>query len=152
MEVNKVVEVQGFYGLNNTFVVKELTIVTGKDKFKTWLFKPPYSFNDLTPKQRRTCNWLTHKFHHLDWNCGTESYDNLIPILKNNLNGSKKVYTRGANKVLFLNDLLGVNIVLKGTYRAGTELLVPKYCCVHHTFTCRNCATFNALKLFNNMQ
>lgn len=94
-----VVEFQGFKDNNNRFIVKELAI-TG-DSFQCHLlFKPPYNFEKLNSKMRRTARWLTRHYHCIRWEDGTLPYDeNLIRTLCMPFN---IIYTKGNEKADFL--------------------------------------------------
>ena len=99
-----VVEFHAYYDNWDTFVVKELAIVS--DNYRTHLvFKPPYDRSLLGAKAQRTARWLKRHMHRIDWDEGGVNYNRyLIQALCSPFD---VVYTRGLDKVRFLSMFHG---------------------------------------------
>lgn len=65
-----VLDVQGFRGFNNKFIVKELAVCTDMKNFRHFLIKPPYDFGLLSEKEQRMANWLKRNHHGIEWSSG----------------------------------------------------------------------------------
>src|SRR5436190_12887968 len=64
-----VIEFHGFKDNYNTFIIKELAIVSKHIQCQL-IFKSPFSKHLLNNKMARTCRWLTRHYHHIDWDEG----------------------------------------------------------------------------------
>lgn len=94
-----IVEFHGFKDNDNTFIVKELAIV-GKSYRTQIVFKPPYDFNFLNNKMKRTARWLSRHFHHIKWEEGDIVYsEELIQYL---CKPFAVLHTKGLEKANFL--------------------------------------------------
>lgn len=96
-----VVEFHGFKDNNNRFVVKELAVV-GKSFQSHIVFQPPYCFNNLNSKMRRTARWLSRHFHHIKWDEDGIPYDE--QIISSLCKPFSVIYTNGLEKVKFLEQ------------------------------------------------
>lgn len=94
-----VIEFQAFRGNNNRYIVKELVILDMQTcVIYPFLFKPPFSFQKLNHKSKRTNRWLTKNFHHIAWDDGYTSLKDLESIMYHYCNKFTKLYTRGFEK------------------------------------------------------
>lgn len=107
-------DIQGFKGENNKFIIKELAIVsTDGQLYELQLFQPPCHFNQLSESVQKQVHFLEKHFHGLYWNSGFRPYCELKNILKT-LSLSGTVYVKGCEKKIFVADLLSnymVNVV-----------------------------------------
>lgn len=98
-EKSGIVEFQAFRGNDNKFIVKELVILDLQTcVIYTFLFKPPFPFNKLNSKSKRTNKWLTKNLHHIAWNDGYTDFKELESIMYHFCSRFTKLYTRGQEK------------------------------------------------------
>lgn len=102
-----VIDFQAFKQLNNEFIIKELTIQDLNDEtsVKTYLFKPPFSWNSLSKEMKVQNKWLERHYHCLNWFSGELDYGESIKIIKS-LNVAKMVYVKGDDKNKWLEKYL----------------------------------------------
>lgn len=149
-----VIEFQGFRGNDDEFIVKELVIADVDTCFVVgyFLFKPPYTFSQLTKKAATTNRWLTSYFHYISWDEGFISYDELPSIIKHYMNIYDCVNTRGHEKSQLLASFAKKPII---NYHQKIPLRRFSAPCVgikdfRHSNT--NCAVNNALRLVDLMR
>lgn len=94
-------EFHGFKDNNNRFIVKELAVV-GKYFQSQVIFQPPYCFNNLNSKMRRTARWLSRHYHNMRWDDSGAPYDE--QIIRDLCKPFKTLYTKGLEKVEFLRE------------------------------------------------
>lgn len=99
-----IIDVQGFKGLTNKFIVKELAILTDGNQMQHFVFQPPFRFKDLTIEKRREAKWLCKNYHGFCWDDGYipyhQMYSLIAPILKD-----KTIYVKGCQKARWLQDI-----------------------------------------------
>lgn len=109
-----IMDVQGFKGEHNQFIIKELAIIsTDGQLYELQLFQPPCTFNELSEIVQQQVHYLEKHFHGLYWKSGFQPYSELHQTLKN-LNLSGVVYVKGSEKKIFVTQLLSnyaVNVV-----------------------------------------
>lgn len=93
------IDIQGFRGNSNEFILKEIAILM-KDKLHHMLFKQPFSKSCLVAKSRRTNDWLEDNFHGLKWDEGFIEYNEMEEILCGILPNGKD-----ENVVFYVNGL-----------------------------------------------
>lgn len=119
MNINPgIVEFQAFRNNNDRFIIKELVFLD----LLTYVvypfyFKPPFPFTFLNGKAKRTNNWMTKNFHHLQWNEGLVSYTDLHNIMYHFCNKFSNIYTRGLEKR---------NMIKTYSYGSVVDVNVPK--------------------------
>lgn len=95
------VDMQGFRGLDNELVIKEMAILLD-GKLHHLLFKEPFAKSLLQTKSKRTNHWLENNFHHLKWEDGFLPYEKMAEILCGILPNSKEkffnIYVNGEEK------------------------------------------------------
>lgn len=147
--MNVIVDIQGFKNERNEFIPKEIAIISKSD-IMILLIKPPYPFYDLTKKERVQVAWIERN-RGIKWNEGIVPYYNykckLQDFLKN-----KCIFTKGAEKVLWLKDIFQNNYVYnledKGCpnfatmYRDSSNIRS----CIYHK---NICAVKNVFCLYN---
>lgn len=151
-KVNAVVDIQGFRGIRNKFVVKELAVSYNIREFQNFLIKPPYAFEDLPHKQQNQAKWLFNNHHGLTWNEGSINFESVRLFLQANLKDTT-IYVKGSEKKSWLYDVLGENYTIYDLDDFGAsnlQKLREKYpyvfkCPTHSGF----CALQNVLVLRN---
>lgn len=94
-----VIEFQAFRGNNDRFIIKELVILDLQTfVVYPFIFEPPFSFNKLNSKAKRTNTWLSRYFHHIQWYEGYITYTNLHSIMFQFCKRYNVIYTRGLEK------------------------------------------------------
>lgn len=103
-----IVDVQGYRDKN--FIVKELCIFDGYIK-NTYLFKPPFPYEDLSPTMRSEVNYMERCHHKIKFSSGLIPYNTLDEILTRDIidNEVDIVYVKGDIKEKFLKNMLGIN-------------------------------------------
>jgi len=97
------IDVQGFLGNNNTFILKEIGVVFKNETIINFNFiiHSPHDFIELNKKCRKTATWLTKKHHTIYWNDGVyffkESQKYLREIIR-----KKEIICKGYQKGLIL--------------------------------------------------
>lgn len=167
-----IVDVQGFkLKENNKFICKELAIINLENGLcTTKMFKPPYSWHNLSRENKETARWLTKNLHSLEWCSGDVSYSDFPSTLENLLACDEvgKIYVKGLEKVSWLQQYLHEKIIIN-----LEDLDCPKLSEIHDPFKIyycnlhiNNCAvrnvnsllkwfkrkftTFNAFQAFHN--
>lgn len=98
-ERSGIVDFQAFRGTKDEYIVKELVILDLKTyAIYPFLFKPPFPFNKLNSKCKRTNNWMVRYFHNIKWNEGFTSLKDLENIMFHYCSKFTKIYTRGLEK------------------------------------------------------
>lgn len=106
-----VIEFEGFQVNTNDFVVKELAFYSVDFGYHgLWSFLPPHSWEQLSPKERKTFAWLTRNLHGLRWDSGDLPFSYLEPILSSLFISYETIYSKGLEKVKFLEYLSGQKI------------------------------------------
>lgn len=148
-----VIDIQGFRDLCGKFIPKEIAVVgVASPIIGHWIITPPCPFEDLPENVKRENNWLSQYYHGIEWFDGEADLEYVVLQLREIARGSRHIYTRGVEKLLYLQRLLSRNI-------NNLEEISPAFknlpdcgcnCCPHHGFRQRSkflCALRNANKL-----
>ena len=137
-----VIHFSGFVGDNDIIIVKELAIVHPFiDSSQSWLFKPPYPLSNLSKAACHNNLELTNHIFGYDWQDGDVEYKELKTILSTYTASSVSLYTYGAARQTFLQDILQRSII-----DLEEDLQCPKFSKL--AFPARSCA-FPLHKYFN---
>lgn len=146
-----IVDIQGFKLQNNEFVFKELAILTEEYQLQHYIFKPPFSYKDLTTTEKRQVKWLQHNFHGFKWDDGYIPYQKLYatvePLLRN-----KIIFVKGSEKMRWIEQAFGSEFTTYDVEEDGCPKLsalkfendVPSciihngYCALENVFLIRN--------------
>lgn len=142
-----VVDIQGFRDGKENFIPKEVAIVAVNAPITGhWIIAPPYPFDDLPEKSRKENNWLSRKYHGIEWYDGETNLERFTLYLREITREVRYIYCRGHEKEHYLRRVLSRNIYnLEGISPAFKNLPEIKECkqrCSHHglrfspTFTC----------------
>jgi len=148
-ERSGVIEFQAFKDNNDKFIVKELAILDlSTNVLYHFLFKPPYSFNSLNSKARRTNRWVTNYFSRINWLDGFISYNKFDSIMYRFCSKFKTIYTNGEEKRAWIQMFTTSNVI---NYPISKDFLASKdVCCLavaNEKHANSNCAIKNAYRL-----
>lgn len=107
-----VVDFQGFRGLKQAFVVKELTIATltslnQNTELCHLTFKPPTSeYCDGESSSTPANFWVQRHMHGIAWTDGELEYSELKPKLEGVVKGVSFIFCKGYEKCCFLQSLI----------------------------------------------
>src|SRR5437868_1505328 len=100
-----VVDIECLLGVSGADIVKELAIVKIAVcnnalhlQMQSWLFKPPYAWQNLNGKQKKTNNWLTNNRHGIKWSDGDVEYEKFHEVLRRSIPSQSAVYIKGLKK------------------------------------------------------
>ena len=101
-----IIDIQGFKGHNNKFLVKELAILHNENEVQHFILKAPFDFNKLPLELQEQARWLHQNHHGLSWEGGSVTFHSVKQFLLHNLR-NKIVYVKGCEKRNWLLDILG---------------------------------------------
>lgn len=137
-----IIDVQGFKLETNEFIVKEIAILY-ENKIQVLLIKPPFPYHELTRQERRQVNWIQRN-RNIYWNEGVVSYSHYQKLITN-IARDKCVYTKGLEKVLWLQYILENNNINNLEDQGCPSLLSlfdqylncqDLYSCIYHEKVC----------------
>lgn len=154
-KMDLIVDVQFCKDARGKNLVKEIAVVGLMDNYLAhYIVSPPYSVMKLSENLRKENNWLLQNLHGIAWTDGDVSQTKVKKNLSEILKSVGKIYVRGRDKVIFLQDLtIGEIINLEENDQCPSfEKLtwVNTYCLFHASKLCYlglNCALNNAAKL-----
>lgn len=107
-----VIEFEGFQLQPHVFIVKELAFFDVKYDFHSrWSFLPPYPWEQLSKKHKKTFSWLTRYCHRMQWDSGDLPYSALQYILTSLFVSYTSIYSKGLEKCRFIEKLCGRKII-----------------------------------------
>lgn len=103
-----ILDLQGFLGKHNKFILKEIAILSNETPFecKHFIIEKSFKFHKLPLDQQITNSWLYHNHHGIHWNTGTSKLEDVIKYMETNLS-NKNIYLKGQQKICWLNELIG---------------------------------------------
>ena len=149
MEKSGVIEFQAFRGNNDRYIVKELVILDLQTcVIYNFLFKPPFTFNNLNSKSKRTNNWLTRNLHHIGWNEGFTSFEEVESIMNHYCSKFARLYTKGLEKCNWIQlhtttDVIDVKMDKCFEYEPNNMCILTK----DEKHATSHCAVKNAYRL-----
>jgi hypothetical protein len=97
-------EFEGFE-LSRGFVFKEVSIRSADNQVsKQFFIRSPCGFSKLSDSDKKIVRWCEKYYHKINWRSGNISFESTEKILKNVLNNSSKVFTKGFSKVKVLQS------------------------------------------------
>lgn len=142
-----IVDLQGFRGLTDSFIVKEVAIIS-MDGYKVghFLFKSPLS---PAPKPRDRF-FLENHFHGLLWDTGYINFEDFEPLLTDVLKKFETVYVKGLEKrkvLLFLDkNIINLDEIDCPSLDSLRRKTIGVQC-LHHNIKKPVCALENVLIL-----
>lgn len=107
-----IVEFQAFRGNRDEFIIKELVIL---DLFTnipySFVFKPPFAFENCNMKSRRTNQWLSNHYHYINWCEGDVDFNELPNIMKRFCNKFQTIFTTGSEKVTWITKFTSSKVI-----------------------------------------
>lgn len=97
------VDVQGFKIRDGIFIPKEFCLVHENYEFHT-IVKSPYKYNLLSSSQKRQVDWLTDRYHGLNFDAGSISIAALAGSTMEHVYG-KIVIVKGSEKAKWVRDI-----------------------------------------------
>lgn len=153
--MNLVVDIQFCKDCNDKSIPKEIAVISLEENFIAhWLVLSPYSIKKLDDKTRQQNNWLYKHHHGITWSEGDTTQKRVKENLREIFKCSDKIYTRGREKVLFLQDFTTSEIINLEENEACPSFhnlpLTSTYCIYHakkFEYLTFYCALNNASKL-----
>lgn len=150
-----IIDLQGFKGPTNEFILKEISIIRADEKNcepLTLLFDSPYAWDRLPEKYKISNKWLERNFHGMSWDNGAIPYDTAKGLIQTILRGARCIYVKGYEKSLWLASFidLSTEIIDLETLDCPPlrNLVKSTSNCVHHINDSKfNCATRNVRAL-----
>lgn len=133
-------------------ILKELAIINIHEKFSHYIFRPPYSYNKLSKKDKKQLRWLQYNHSDLGWEDGDFPYSSIQSILERELSKSSQVYVKGLVKQVWLEDynINAINIEDLGCDFQIKNLTGNLSCQKHHG-VCALRNVFHMVKWFKEM-
>lgn len=106
-----IVDVQGFKGEGNTFILKEFALSFSQNETINFIIKPPFDFTNLPIRYQKQARWLIKYHHHHQWDQGWTTYEELQPFLQKHL----KQYTicvKGEEKRKWVQEMFPENHIV----------------------------------------
>lgn len=153
------IDVQGFKGAYNSFIVKEIAILNDRNECQHFIVHPPYNISNLPPDLHRKAYNTCQNHHGLDWTIGFSPLDAIIDHFSGVLN-SHTIYVKGAEKVKWIKDLfrLGENANVQNLDEKGCPRIenmrrtYPDISrCIVHQGTCALQNVYLCKKFYSNM-
>jgi len=99
-------------GKSNELIVKRLTLVDDGKNSRTYLFEPPYQWNEIPEDIQRTNRWIVKHLHGIEWSCGHIPYRKLQNILLALCKNINTVFTKGIDQTeLLSHHLVGKTMI-----------------------------------------
>lgn len=115
------------------FILKELAIVSIDNPLKPLycLFRPPYTWDNLTEDQKKQCQYVTRNIHHLEWYegvirfCGSCIQYNIMDAFEFATNST--FYAMGKQKCKFLQDMFPYLKIIEYIVRYENLPIIPPH-------------------------
>jgi len=93
------IDVQGFLGNNNKFILKEIGVVFKNETIlnSNFIIHSPHDFIELNKKFRKTATWLTKKPQQIYWNDGVYFFKETQMYLRETIR-KKEIICKGYKK------------------------------------------------------
>lgn len=140
-----VIHFSGFTGDNDSIILKELAIINPDiDSSQSWIFKPPFPISQLGKSARSNNDYLSEHVMGLEWVDGDVDYKEVKYILSSYTHRSATLYTHGATRQQFLQDILHKGVINLEDLSCPkyAALAFPSRTCIHpmHQFSNFRCA------------
>lgn len=99
-----VLDIQGFRGPKNQFIVKELALLQQGHHYH-FILLPPFNFKELPADLKRQSQWLYQNYHGLLWDGGFTEFRKVKHYLRSVIQHTT-VYVKGTEKSQWLRALL----------------------------------------------
>lgn len=154
------IDVQGFKGHKNQFVLKEIALLHGENNLQHFIIQPPTDLENLPWHLQTQAQWLFRNHHGLNWNGGFTTLDSVTQWFSNILRGNI-IYVKGLEKAKWISDLfyLHENADIRDLDAEGAPNLealrktfagTPR--CIIHTGTCALQNVYLCKNFFENKE
>ena len=140
-----ILDFQGFKDERNKFIPKELASYDGF-KLSHYIFKKPYSFSLLPPKEHDQAVWLMKNYHFLDWNDGFTPLHHFAEIIEKITKDAQFVYVKGHEKKEYIRKYCTKPIV-ELDEQPSIQPSMPK--CIFHSKSPAICALSNVFNMYD---
>ena len=105
MSSSAIIDIQGYLGLNNQFIPREIAVFYSSNHIQHMFLKSSSSVVVSEDLQWQS-NWVYNNYRRFKWNGGCILQYKAINMLLNNLKEVNKVYVKGLIKRKWINNLL----------------------------------------------
>lgn len=100
-----IIDMQGFKGPNNQFIVKEIAVLYKDNTHQHFIVQPPYDMKCLSEELQKQVIWLYHNYHGLSWNGGSTTLQEVLNLISFKLRHHDKIYVKHLEKEQWLRTL-----------------------------------------------
>uniref|UniRef100_A0A8D8W4Z5 Uncharacterized protein n=2 Tax=Cacopsylla melanoneura TaxID=428564 RepID=A0A8D8W4Z5_9HEMI len=92
--------------MRTKLIVKSFSFdkLSDDDAVQTFIFKPPYKFQEFNFVRRREAANVTLHYHHLDWNDGFVEYDQAVKIIRPCLSKASEIFVKRSYPNMFIES------------------------------------------------
>lgn len=153
VNMDYVIDIQGFHHIERQFIPKEVTVLTLEGSHSAhWIVEPPHPFEDMHSIDQTRNNHVTCYHHGIEWFEGDISLRKLNSYLREIARTAHHILTRGYEKARYLERATARKIVNLENFDCPSFAKLeatPEYCLFHGVkkeeyYTC---ALNNAVKL-----
>lgn len=101
--MNTIVDFQGFRGINNEFILKEIAVLFN-GHHQHFILTPPFNSNLLPLSLKRQAHWLHQNHHGFSWDGGDIDIRRVKAFLREKI--ENVVYVKGTEKKYWLQNLI----------------------------------------------
>ena len=108
IEMEYIVDIQGFKRSSNLFVVKKLVMLELSENSipSVYHFQPACQWKKLLDEEKRVNEWLVKKYHGMAWESGMFPYRWLIGILQGRLKNTMIIQVKGLEKKRWIEEMV----------------------------------------------
>jgi hypothetical protein len=118
-----IIELEG-YSLSFGFCVKECSILNLSNMELIHFFvKPSCKFEMLSAKDKRIVGYTERNLHNIYWEAGRHRFQDLVDWISKNISPTGIIYTKGANKLKFLECRLAKGMKVTNLETLGCPAL-----------------------------
>lgn len=151
------IDMQGFKGLNNKFIVKEIAVLYKDNTYQHFILYPPFNLQTLSIELQRQASWLYQNYHGLSWDGGNTSLEEALKDISTKLHNHTTIYVKHLEKEQWLNELFTDNnnktikqmkIINLDTFDCPNIQILKKTYPLYHCLLHRGCCAFQNIFLF----
>lgn len=102
-----VVDFQAFKSRSNSFILKELAIVSCRDNTIVHYFiKPPQPYDYLCVDFQKRINYTTDNIHNIPWDYGHVEFKDALRVLNEFVRSASVVYVKGSERKTYLEKII----------------------------------------------
>lgn len=108
-----VIDFQAFKDGKNEFILKEIAIVAiHVNQIVHVMVLPPYPLKTLPPAKQREADWLTKRYHGIQWFSGYISHELAVSLLRAIVTRATTLFIKGSERKRFLKHLLPIKKIV----------------------------------------